>query len=82
MLNIFKKQIPAQKGREVEVVELWRVEWESRYGSYSGDTRKEVEIFTNEPDAQAYAKALRDAFKIIRYKSGTDVKCYFYNQAK
>jgi hypothetical protein len=57
----------------VDTVQTWTVQWESRYGQFGHDTRKEFEIFTNEEDAKDFVTALKNAFKLIRHTSGNEV---------
>ena len=60
--------------RQVDAVELWEVRWQSRHGEYSGSIRPESEVFPKREDAEAFAQALRDAFRLIKHTSGTSVK--------
>ena len=59
--------------REVEAVQMWNVRWQSRNGEYTDDTQPELEAFPTEAQAQEFATALRNAFALIRYTSGTRV---------
>ena len=54
-------------------VKLWKVRWQSRYGSFNGDTQPEMEAFTSEEDAKEFAKSLEAAFRLIRHTSGNKV---------
>ena len=76
----FKKQtVPAtNETREVDAVQLWRVEWRSRHARYHdsslADPRQEVECFTSQEQAEAFAVSLRQAFKLLRFTgAGLDV---------
>ena len=60
-------------GKEVDAVQLWEVRWESRHGEYHGDTRPEIEVFHDEQLAKDFYDALKNAFKLVRHKSGTNV---------
>ncbi len=51
---------------EVDAVQLTYVRWKSRVGSYSSDTRTEVEAFPVDKDAQDFAESLRQAHKLLR----------------
>jgi hypothetical protein len=74
-LFTFKKIIiPSGETQELTAYESWTVRWLSRHGYYSSDTRTEVEVFTNEEDANAFAEELRNAFKLIKHTSGITVK--------
>jgi hypothetical protein len=76
ILNLFTKKLEVPQSNEVktvDAVQLWSVRWESRYGEYSGSTRKEMEAFTSEQEAQAFKLALENAFKLLRHTSGTTV---------
>lgn len=66
--------MPTGDNKEVEAVKTWIVEWTSRYGQFSGDTKQEYEVFTDEKVANEFADQLRAAFKFLRHTSGTNVK--------
>lgn len=51
----------------------WVVRWESRYGQYSNDIKKEAEIFPIKEDAEAFKAQLEAAFRLIRHTSGVKV---------
>lgn len=59
--------------KDIQVVQLWYVRWRSRYGDFSNDTRPEVEAFTSEEEAKAFALSLRNAFSLIKHTAGTNV---------
>ncbi len=66
--------------REVEAVQLWRVEWWSRHGESLGNVpkwcepRPQVECFTSKQQATEFAEALRKAFALLKYTgTGLDV---------
>jgi hypothetical protein len=59
--------------KEVEAVYLYEVRWRSRTGEYGSDTRPEVEGFVTQELADAFATSLRNAYKLLRTTSGTDV---------
>lgn len=61
---------------EINTVKLYYVSWFSRYGKFCADTEKEIEAFTSLEDAEAFAKDLENAFKILRHTSGTEIKVY------
>lgn len=71
------KDIPLEGYNEPETVVYAHsslvVRWESRHGEFHGDTKPEVEIFPLKEDAEAFAESLRNAFRLIRHKSGTKV---------
>lgn len=54
-------------------VPLWEVRWQSRNGSFSCNVRPELESFTSEEAANAFAKSLRDAFKLVRVTADNSV---------
>ena len=58
---------------EIESIQLWKVQWTSRYGEFSGHTSQEFEAFTSEREANDFAESLRNAFKLIRHTSGNTV---------
>jgi len=55
--------------REIEVVQLFEVRWQSRYGVYSNETRPEVEVFTSKKDAVVFRESLLAAFRLTRMTS-------------
>jgi hypothetical protein len=74
-MSFIKKllRIPAGEAT-VEAIETYEVRWTSRYGQYSTDVRPEMEIFPSKEGAQAFARAVENAFRIIKYTGlGTDV---------
>ena len=72
----WKKVTTAENNRtkEVDAVQLWFVRWTSRYGEFSHCIRPEVEAFASAEDAKDFAKALSNAFKLIKHSSHTEVK--------
>jgi len=74
--NFFKKklEVPLIKHVDVEAIQLWQVEWKSRYEDYSYAIKDEFEVFTSEEHAKEFAEALRAAFKLIRHTYGNEVK--------
>ena len=63
---------------EVDSVELWRVDWTSRYGEFSTDTTAESEIFLVKEDAEKFKESLEAAFRLIRHTHDDAVTCYRY----
>lgn len=59
--------------KEVDAIQLWEVRWTSRYGSYSRDTQAEMEAFPSQNQAEEFAQALRNAFKLIKHTSENNV---------
>ena len=57
----------------VNEVQTWAVNWTARDGEYSHNRKPAMKIFTSETDAEAFASALRDAFKLIQHTSDTKV---------
>lgn len=83
-MSFFKRKVevpnPEEK-IELEGVQLWRVDWISRYDNWSYSTRKETEVFTSEEDAKKFRDALKEAHKLIRNAgSETRVKMSKYNE--
>mgnify|MGYP003480214104 CR=1 FL=1 len=70
-MNLLKKILTTDN--HVYAHRSWIVRWESRYGAYSANTKKEAEIFPLEEDAIAFKDALEAAFKLIRHTSGNKV---------
>lgn len=62
--------------KQVDAVEFWQVQWYSRYGNFHGDIEQENEVFTNEQAAKDFAESIRNAFKLLRFTSGTKVKLF------
>lgn len=76
-MKFFKKnvEIPVSNDTQlIEAVQLWEVRWRSRHGQFNSDTRDEIEAFPSEVEAQRFAEALRNAFRLIRHSSGDSVK--------
>jgi hypothetical protein len=74
-MNILKKIfVPNGQTQELEAFESWTVRWISRHGTTHYDTQKEAEVFTNEKDAEKFATELKNAFKLLRHTSGTNVR--------
>lgn len=71
----FKKiKVPVSNETKKQIaVQLWTVSWISRYGNFSGQTQREFEAFTSKEEANEFADALRNAFKLIKHKSQCDV---------
>lgn len=69
-----KIEIPTEETIEVESIQSWSVTWYRRYDIFSGSTTECKEFFFTEENAESFAKALRDAYKLLRHTSGTDVK--------
>lgn len=81
-MNIFIRSLIVPRSNEtktIDVAQLWDVRWNSRHGEYSGDIRPQLECFTSEEAADAFAESLRNAFKLIRTTSGNNV---FVTKAK
>jgi hypothetical protein len=72
-MNLSKIFFRDKQEMSVDVWEAWEVRWTSRYGAFASDTKPEMKIFTTEEDANQFADALRDAFKLIKTTSGTGV---------
>lgn len=61
IIKIFKKG-----NRELQTgVDTWVVEWTSRHGKYSGETKKRYQAFTDKGEAEAFAESIRRAHKLI-----------------
>lgn len=73
LANKFKaKAPPIIKDVTPNPIDVYEVRWHSRRGNYSSDTKPEVAVFTSKDEALKFDKALKDAFKLLRYTSGTD----------
>lgn len=71
-INIFKK------GSEqlTSGVDTWTVEWTSRHGRYSTDTKQRFQAFTNEKEANDFADSIRRAHELIGNTIDTNVYVY------
>lgn len=70
----FKKaQFRDEQTMQVDVAEVFEVRWQSRHGEFSYATRPEIRVFAKEKDAISFRDALRDAFRLIKHTSGTEV---------
>lgn len=67
--------VPAtNETKEVEAIQLWKVRWQSRDGEFHANTSPEVEAFPTREEADNFADALRNAFKLLRHTGrGTGV---------
>lgn len=59
------------RDKDTTSVDTWEVRWESRYGAWYRNVSPEVRVFVSREDAEEFAKALKDAFRLIRHTSGT-----------
>ena len=73
-MNLMKLFFRDRTEASVDVFEAWEVRWRSRNGQFSGDTQPEVKVFPKKEDAKEFKKALEDAFKLIKHRSGTNVE--------
>jgi len=74
-MRFFKKVVvPSGEQTELLAYESWSVRWNSRHGEYSHNTRPESEVFTSKEDAETFAIALRDAFRLLKYSSSKVVE--------
>lgn len=73
MIKLKKLLVPTGETKKVDAIEVWTVSWWSRYNEYSFGVNKEFEVFISEGEAEDFAKSLRDAFKLLRYTSGTKI---------
>lgn len=72
----FAKKITVPESNETKIadtIQLWYVSWYARHGAYYADTRREVEAFPTEAEANTFATSLRNAFRLIKHTSGTEV---------
>jgi len=75
MFNWTKKKVPKSiETKNVTTAKLWTVEWTSRYGEFSSETKQEFEAFPIEKDAMDFHLALIEAYKLVRHTSGTKIK--------
>lgn len=75
-MSWFRKKIDAPSGETVELdgLQTWTVRWISKVGDYPYTTKRpEVQAFTNQPDAEHFAKSLREAFKLLRHTAESNV---------
>lgn len=73
-MNIFKKiEVPNGDKETLTAYETWFVRWRSRHGEFSNDTKDECEVFLTKEDAEKFATRLKEAFKLIKHTSGTNV---------
>lgn len=73
MINFKWLRISGGEKVEVKATRSWTVRWTSRHNPYSSGSRPECEVFTSATDAERFATALREAFKLIKHTSGTEV---------
>lgn len=75
-MSWFRKKIDAPSGQTVELdgIQTWTVRWTSKIGDYPYTVRRqEVQAFTNQEDAEHFAKSLREAFKLLRHTAERNV---------
>ena len=60
--------------RKVECAKVWMVSWDARYGSFSGDWKRVSKAFLNQNDAEAFAKSLKDAQKLLQITEGLRIE--------
>lgn len=62
--------------RTFEAVKTWRVSWRSvsrsSYGVFA-DVYSEFEVFTDKKEADAFAKALQDAHKLLKNSGNVNI---------
>lgn len=69
-----KITVPASnETKEVDAIQLWEVRWTSRHGEFHNDISQEVEAFPSKDEAEEFALALRNAFKLIKHTIGNQV---------
>lgn len=71
-INIFKK------GHDTLTsgVETYIVEWTSRHGPYSGDTKKQFQAFIDKQEAEDFADNIRRAHALIGNTCEIGVRVY------
>lgn len=70
---MFLKQLQIPSGTSnIKAVQLWEVRWESSsHESYFG-RKREVEVFTSSEEADAFAKSLINAAKLLRLRENVN----------
>jgi len=64
-------EVPTDDRQVLEGVETWQVTWMARSGQFAGradltNCTSVGQLFTNEPAAREFEKALRDAFNLVK----------------
>lgn len=72
-MDLKKLIFRSEKLTSLPEVQTWEVRWTSRHGKYSSDTREEVRAFVCREDAKTFARALRDAFALLKHTDQTEV---------
>ena len=72
-MNFNFKYFRSKEQAVVRTLQLWEVRWMSRYDMFGTSTRPEIRVFPSREEAVEFAKALKDAFKLIKHTSGTRV---------
>lgn len=65
-MNLRKLFFRDEQEMGVDVFEAWEVRWHGRVGVFSGDTRPHIKVFPKKEDAEAFKKALEDAFVLLK----------------
>lgn len=74
ILNFKWLRVPFSNAtKDVQSVQTWSVRWRSRHGQFHADTQPELECFQSLAEAEEFAKALRNAFALIRHTSGNTI---------
>lgn len=71
-INIFKKESEQLSTG----LETWIVEWTSRHGQFSSDTKQRFQAFTDKKEAEDFADSIRRAHELIGNTYGTGVFVY------
>lgn len=76
MNKLIKKIIhfKAREEKNLEGVELWKVQWYARNGSFNHDWNIVAEVFTNKKDAEFFYNQLREARKLLKYTENINLE--------
>ena len=75
-MNLIKNFLNVPSGQQITLTEIqmWVVEWTSRYSAYSmSGLKQEYKVFPTKSEANHFADQLKQAFKLINYKVNTRV---------
>ena len=62
------------KVKDAEGAEVWLVSWRARNGAFSSDWAMATKAFLSKSDAEAFAKSLQDAQRVLQYAEDIRIK--------
>lgn len=72
-ISLKKLLIPSGATKEIDAAKTWTVRWRSQSHRLDFDGTEYAEVFVTNPEAEDFAKSLRDAKALLREGSLKDV---------